>query len=259
MAGKQIKVYLFEIFWKSVNTLLNRNSALIVEHMEVDFVLSNLHDKKSIRVLDIGAHHGEFIKIFRKTKSKKKFEIFSIEPLKFNRFFLHFEKLMIFLRRKGNVDIISGALGESSDAIFYLGNSTALFTSDLNWVSKFSNNFINSSVISIKGISVEDLRNYLANKINFDFIKIDVEGQDLNILKKLIQSEFTFSYLMIEFSENYQEIVKYLTKVGFDLIFVFLRDGIKTKYIGAALSDLELQKRIQNCSNLHGNIVVFKN
>lgn len=36
---------------------------LIIERMEVDLVFSRLHAKHNLRIMDVGAHHGEFLDI----------------------------------------------------------------------------------------------------------------------------------------------------------------------------------------------------
>jgi hypothetical protein len=53
---------------KIKNFLLSRlpsfNNRLIIERMEIDFIFSRFIKKKTLRILDVGAHHGEFLDIF---------------------------------------------------------------------------------------------------------------------------------------------------------------------------------------------------
>jgi hypothetical protein len=56
---------IFNYFFK--NNCYSQNS-LIIERMEIDFVFSRFLYKKKIRILDIGAHHGEFLDIFSNLK-----------------------------------------------------------------------------------------------------------------------------------------------------------------------------------------------
>jgi len=69
------------IFFKKI---INAKNPLIIEKMEVDFFVSRNLNKKKLRIVDIGAHHGEFLDIFKEYKYNQKYHIYSIEPYKKN-------------------------------------------------------------------------------------------------------------------------------------------------------------------------------
>ena len=69
------------IFFKKI---INKKNPLIIEKMEVDFFVSRNLNKKKLRIVDIGAHHGEFLDIFKEYKYNQKYQIYSIEPYKKN-------------------------------------------------------------------------------------------------------------------------------------------------------------------------------
>ena len=52
----------------------------IIEHMEIDFMLSRLHKNKKISILEIGSHLGEIFNIVLGNNFNQSFNIVCIEP-----------------------------------------------------------------------------------------------------------------------------------------------------------------------------------
>ena len=48
--------------------------------MEIDFMLSRLHSKKKIKILEIGSHQGEIFEIISGNNFSHKFHLTCIEP-----------------------------------------------------------------------------------------------------------------------------------------------------------------------------------
>ena len=88
----------------------------------------------------------------------------------------------------------------------------------LNFKSKF---FKESSLLKIKSKSIDEILQ-LTNIKNVDFLNIDVEGMDLNILVQLVPNKFNPELISIEThdvdgskSNDCDKIIEYLNKSGF--------------------------------------------
>jgi len=111
-------------------------------------------------------------------------------------------------------------------------------------------------------VTVADLSKQLEidTSVPFDFVKIDTEGHDLNVLRSLVAAQIRPFALMFEIAPDLgavEEEVRLLTDQGFREFYIFGRTGIPTTYIGEYgglqhFADL-VNQRIVNT----GNIVVF--
>lgn len=234
---------------------------MIIEHMEVDFILSRLFNQRKIRFLDIGAHTGEFLKIFENTNHRHKYEVFSVEPLFRNLRLLRVRSFFFWLKGKGQVTVIPYGVGQNGVTSFYLGDSSTLFTSNLEWKQRFASQFNNSREISVQTrdfVSLIEKYPKLA-KLPFDIVKIDTEGSDLNVLKLLKLSKMDVKAVIVEYNSNsISKIIEELLDFEITEIFIYVRDGIYTTYIGNYLNDDHLKKLVETKHNLSGNIVGFK-
>ncbi len=144
-------------------------------------------------IFDIGANMGQRTAIFCKTKAK----VIAIEPQK-----KCFEHLQIRFRKSKNVKIINVAVDKTAGV-------GLLYEATSNTVSSMSKDFIDTvgksvfkdviwgSQITIKTITLDML---IAKFGIPDFIKIDVEGYELNVLSGLSQPIPAISF---EFIPNF--------------------------------------------------------
>ena len=92
--------------------------------MEIDFIFSRLIKKKKLRILDIGAHHGEFLDIFSNLqfgKIRQNFEIFCFEP--FVKNFGIIKKKLNYLDGNIKVHIYNFAISNKTEKkFFYIGS-----------------------------------------------------------------------------------------------------------------------------------------
>ena len=109
----------------------------IIEHMEFDFAMSRLNENKEIKILDIGAHHGEFSELCGTFNRFHNWKIFCVEPLKQN--IKHIKK-----KKYTNVSqsiIPIGISDISNIKTFTLGTADSLFTCEPEWKDKFPDHF----------------------------------------------------------------------------------------------------------------------
>jgi FkbM family methyltransferase len=254
---------IFNYFFK--NNCYSQNS-LIIERMEIDFVFSRFLYKKKIRILDIGAHHGEFLDIFSNLKFssiRQSFEVFCFEPFVNN--FKIIKKKIKNLSKNVRTHVYNLAISDTSEKrLFYVGSSDTLVTCEKHWTRKFKKDFLNYKKILMQCITFKDfikLHNF-DSLSEIDFLKIDVEGHDFVVLNNVLETNIKINSVMIEFDANnllaIKKIINYLKIKKFVQIFIFGRSGIYTSYIGPYVAGNYLKKIIRENKIQGGNIVAFQ-
>ncbi len=233
----------------------------IIEHMEVDFALSRVYNQRKIKVLDIGSHHGEFIDIMGSFNHFHEWDVYCVEPLDQNQKKIENKKRKY---RNVSVNILPVGVSEISEVKkFYLGDADTLFTCNESWRNEFKEYFKIFTEHVINCLSVDDLvRTYNLPKSDFDFIKIDVEGHDLNVIKSFCDSQINSRVVMFEVSKDVtsvQEAVDLLKKKGFHEFVLFGRIGIPTTFLGEYEGVTQLETLFSSGRISCGNIVCFRN
>ena len=248
------------IFFKKI---INTKNPLIIEKMEVDFFVSRNLNKKKLRIVDIGAHHGEFLDIFKEYKYNQKYQIYSIEPYKKN--FSIIKRKIKELPSNITVKTFNIAISSQTDKkIFFVGNQDTLVSCDEKWLKKFPENFKKKKEINFPTYSFVDFSSKFKFDLDkpIDFLKIDTEGHDFIVLKSVLQSKVLINSIMIEFDVKNKmtvnEIIKYLKTYKFKHIFIFCRTGIYTHYIGPIFNIENFTKIKKKYKFDSGNIVAFR-
>ena len=160
--------------------------------------------KNNISVLiDVGAHHGETIKLFN-----KKFKIDSI--ISFEASIKNYNQLTKNSKNIKNLKIFNIALGDEKKIVTFNDHfeTQSSTLSKINKASKYyrkKNFFLNSFNFKNKKIQnsqviMDRLENILKDlKIsNVDLLKIDTEGYDFNVIKGLGGSINQVKYIYFE-------------------------------------------------------------
>jgi FkbM family methyltransferase len=228
--------------------------------MEVDFVLSRLNTKRELQIIDVGSHHGEFLDIFERHVDEHVFNVVCVEPMSENVLVLR-QKSGTYKRVK--VKICDVALSDTSGVkTFYQGSVSTLFTCTPEWTEHFRAAFVVSRQVPTKCATFDELFDQfqIARNLPFDFIKIDTEGHDLNVLRSMVAAHIRPFALMFEIGLDLvstASAVSLLRLNGFTEFFVFARTGIPTTFIGE-WQDLEQIQGLQTAGKLlAGNIVAF--
>ena len=246
---------------RQVATLLQFSQPTrIIEHMEVDLVFSRLHSKHHLRVLDIGAHHGEFLQIFASHDHLHSYDVICVEPLASN-----VAKLKSTLRHLRNVrtTVCPVAISDHEGwKTFYKGSADTLFTCTESWKQSFPAEFARHTEHQVECLPPKKLATRFRVDLQtpFDFLKIDTEGHDYHVLRSLLDAGVTSFAIMFEIGpalEDVQSAVQLLQVRGFSEFYVFGRAGIATLFIGEYeglnhLVTLRLQGRLDA-----GNVVAF--
>ena len=178
--------------------------------------------------IDVGAHKGEFLSYLLKLKYKK---IYCFEPQKDIFKILHKK-----YKKKKNIKFFNIGLAEKkSNMTFYINKitSSSTFSKSKNTLfSKLKKFVLNTSSFyddkySIKTQKLDEI--FDNHKINDIFLKVDVEGFELSVLKgakKLISKKVKYILVERHFFQLYQnytpnKVELFLKKNNFRLLKKF--------------------------------------
>jgi FkbM family methyltransferase len=193
--------------------------------------LINFFGKKKIIAIDVGANLGGYTDLLIKNVNLKELHIF--EPSK---------KCVGYLKgkyNKKNIFINNKALSNTNKINTFYENEVLSQSSLHNKRNKFNSNLKNIKTYKVNCISLDNYYVTLKKK-NIDLLKIDAEGEDLNILKgatkllknkkiKLIKIELLNS-IDARNKSNINEIIIFLDKYKY-----FMTSIVKTKFVNEKL------------------------
>ena len=175
--------------------------------------------------IDVGTHKGEFLSYILNLNYKK---IYCFEPQK-----KIFKMLYKNFKNKKNIQLFNLGLAHKNSKITFYENkltSTSTFSISKNTLfSKIKNLILNSknTYIDQYPINVRKLDDIFINKKIFNlFLKIDVEGFELNVLKgakKILSKKVKFILIERHFFQSYkgnstEKVHLFLKKNNFKLI-----------------------------------------
>jgi FkbM family methyltransferase len=215
----KFKKALYSLSFKNGRRSIMQGVALTFEHIPV---LKSIEKINSF--IDIGANKGQFSLAARHVFQDA--SIISFEPLKTpaNKF-----KKLFKLDKKAN--LFQSAIGPKREAVqmhvSYQDDSSSL----LNIGENQSSIFPGTKEKSTEEINVAPLNYFINNNdlINPVFVKIDVQGYELEVLKgsKSLIDEFDYIYVECSFVELYEgqaladEVIAYLANYSFRLKGVY--------------------------------------
>ncbi len=200
-----IAYYIFKIFPKKFIRIFNK----FFNH-KLNYHLTNLI-KKDLRlniIYDIGAHEGEWSSFLNKTSLKdKKFYLF--EANKENESYLKKLNFKYFIEVLSDKEKKVNFFSKVSSGDSYFIEQTSIYKNDCK--PKVKNTTTIDDIVKKKDLPLPD------------FIKIDTQGSEIDILKGAKQSISKCSLIYLEcpiieynlMSPNMNEYVKYLDFIGF--------------------------------------------
>ena len=249
-----------KILFKNYKIVIKNHK--IIEHMEIDFMLSRLHSQKKIKILEIGSHQGELFEIISGNNFSHKFYLTCIEPNPKSYKILK-QKYSFRLKRFIKAKFYNIGISSSDEVLTFYSptTSTALFTLHKENLDKF--NLQNESIekVDVAVYKIESLLKKQFIDDYYDIIKIDAEGSDYEITLQLIKNNISFKNLMVELDhDNLESLSKILSQLDCYNAHLFLRDGIKTLTIEKLTSISELRILIKHFQEqiinpIAGNIV----
>ena len=173
--------------------------------------LLNSKFSNPIIVFDVGAHHGETIKLFYKKFKLKKIYSFEASPKNFkilkknvSKYDLNKVEIHNFgIGDKVSKNYINQTLESSSSTINKLNKNSVYFKRKLKILNiKNKDTFYHKVPISIFTLDYFIEKNKIEN---IDLLKIDTEGYELNIIKGL--SKFSQNIKLIYFEHHYDDMI----------------------------------------------------
>ena len=219
-----------KIFFKLFIYLID----LIHKNKIVNF-LKKILPNKSLKIIDVGAHHGETVKLFIKNFKIEK--IFCYEASKNN--FLKLRKNTLSLKHKKiNIKIFNLGIGDSKKIVLFnqISESSSSTFSKINFNSQYfkkKNNilkfFFGKDYIETSySIELNTLKEQMTkNNLEIvDLLKIDTVGFEFEVIKGLKEKirKVNFIYFEHHFDQmilkNYtlRDVHKYLENKGFEKI-----------------------------------------
>jgi FkbM family methyltransferase len=206
--------------------------------------------------------HGEFLDIFEQHNHPHTYSVTCVEPMPKN---LKVLQSKINEYRRVQAVVCPVAISDVTETkTFFEGNADKLFTCDKSWLQENPKYFKNPIEVKIDCLTMVDLAKKYNIDINepFDFIKIDTEGHDLNVIKSLLSANIKTFAVMFEIRSNLSDIiaaVDLLTEHGFNELYVFGRKGIHTLYIGEYKGGEQLHELRQKRRLDAVNVIAFHN
>ena len=244
--------------WRKI---LPKRTPLIIEHMEVDLIFSRLSAKSTLQIIDVGAHHGEFLDIFERHNDEHAYQVICVEPFAEN---LKVLRAKARLCKRTRVQVCEVALSDvSGPKTFYAGSASTLFTCTPEWQTIFPDYFAHPRQIIIPCLTFADLfaRYQIAPNLTWDLIKVDTEGHDLNVLRSMCAARVFPFAVMSEIGHDLAsvaETIALLRANQYDEFYVFGRSGIATTFIGE-YQTLEQLHQLRASGKLDaGNLVAFR-
>lgn len=186
---------------------------------KIIFFLKKRGFKRFDYFFDVGAHKGETIKLFIKNFEIKK--IYSFEPSlsSFNKLRLNVKKL--FLKTKSTKIFLDNSALGNKDGEIKLKQLEESSSSTINEINTHSNYFKKKSLLLYKNdvnnfyseitVKQKKLSSFIKknNISKIDFLKIDTEGYELNVLLGIENYFHQISLIMFEHHYHNMLIKKY--------------------------------------------------
>ncbi len=198
------------------------------EFNSLKIVRDNLiKNKRALNIFDVGANEGGYVDLLFKVFKKNEIKIYSFEPSK-----NVFEKLKLKFAKETMVNTFNLGLGVKNEKLTLYKTEKY---SGMSSVFQRQLTHFNLEMNEKEEIEIDTIDNFCSmNKIEeIGFLKIDVEGNELNVLKgasKMINDD-RISYIQFEFggtgidSRTFMQDFYYLLKEKYR-IYRIVKDGL---------------------------------
>lgn len=178
---------------------------------EERYILDFFKNENVGNVLDIGAYNAEIFSNSRKLILNG-WSAVLVEPSK-----MCFDALYNFYKDVPNVEVVNYAIGNTVGYIDFYDSAGAVATGSEMHYNKWKDIQLDFKKTRVSCIMFQDLYSMFPYK--FDFISIDTEGMDYEIIQQIDFDLTGTSLVCVEYTYNPVEIFKYLKGYGFSFIW----------------------------------------
>ena len=222
-----------KLILKTLQSIDNLITYLFSNLSKEDFFIKNFFGKKKITLVDVGANLGGYTELVVKNTKYKEIHIFEPSRKCFEYLKNKFNKKNIYINNKASSNV-------NKINIFY--ENEVLSQSSLhNKKNKFNSNLKTINKYNVECITLDSYFSKKKSNFMIDLLKIDAEGEDLNVLKgskkllknkkiKLIKIELLNTHDRFKKNSNINQIIFFLNKYNY-----FLTTITKTKFVDEKL------------------------
>lgn len=185
------------------------------QHEEEKYILNYFDSIKLEKgnLLDIGAYNAE---VFSNSRAliKKGWSGTLVEPSS-----SCYKSIIDFYSKEENIStvtIMNCAIGNINGSLDFYDSAGACATGDINHYNKWKEYTKDYNLIKVPCMTFESFHKKFPN--TYDFITIDAEGMDWDILKQINLEELKVKCLCIEYTYNLDKIFNYITSYNFWLL-----------------------------------------
>lgn len=165
---------------------------------------------KGMKIIDVGANVGNYSRLFVSMGAN----VIAVEPQAYCQAILKKR-----FKQDANFILVESAVGEKNTfSIIRKSNSHTVASMNEQWIRNVteSNRFITEKWNILETISVITLDDLIAKNFVPDYIKIDVEGYELNVLKGLSHSVniISFEITLPELKQTAIDCIEYIAGLG---------------------------------------------
>lgn len=217
-----------KFFLKSLQNIDNLLSYILSNNCKESDYLKNIFKGKQITCFDVGGNLGGYSGFINKNLNIKKLHIFepSIQCFKYLK--KNFNKK--------NINIINAAVSNNNKERFFYENEILSQSSLHLKKNNLNRNYNFNKKYKVKCLNLDTYCKKIKKNFNIDILKIDAEGEDLNVLKgsknllsekkiRIIKVELLNSFYKQEQTSNILAIINYLASHKY-----FLDTIVKTKF-----------------------------
>jgi len=179
---------------------------------EEKYILEFFKDKSSGTLLDIGAYHPETFSNSRALISKG-WEAVLVEPSP-----ECFENIFHFYEDDKMVTVFNVAINTYDGEMIFYNSQGAVATGKKEHYDVWKFVQKDFKQIEVPCLTWKTFHDFIFRK-KFDFINIDAEGMDWDILQQIDLDKTETKLVCVEYSYSLSDIVNYLSKFNFSLLY----------------------------------------